>query len=44
MLEELASEEKWAKAFANSQEQLAKLADEALKEFREGRTKPFDED
>ena len=44
LLEELAMEQRWAKAFANSQEQLAALADEALTEFRKGRTRPFDED
>jgi len=41
VLEELASEEKWATAFAKSQDQLAKLASEALAEYNAGRTKPL---
>lgn len=32
LLEELASEHRWAELFANSQDKLAKLADEALAE------------
>jgi hypothetical protein len=39
MLEELASERQWARAFAKSQNKLAKLADEALTEFRQKKTK-----
>jgi hypothetical protein len=41
VLEELASEEKWAAAFAGSQDQLAKLAREALAEYNAGKTKPL---
>lgn len=41
-LEELADESKWHAAFASSQDQLAKLADEALQEFEEGKTAPLD--
>jgi len=38
ILEELASERRWGKAFAASEDVLAQLADEALAEHREGRT------
>jgi hypothetical protein len=41
ILEELATEERWAKSFANSQEQLAQLAREALAEYESGKTKPL---
>ncbi len=34
LLAELASERRWSEAFANSQDQLGKLADEALAEFK----------
>lgn len=44
LLEELASEERWLKAFEQSQGELAKLADEALEEFNLGRTKLLDTD
>ena len=42
ILEELASERRWAKAFAKSQDKLARLADEAVAEFRAGKTEPLD--
>ena len=38
LLEELASEHRWEKAFAGSHEALTHLADEALAEQRDGRT------
>lgn len=38
LLEELEDESRWQKAFAKSQDQLGKLADEALAEFRAGKT------
>jgi urease gamma subunit len=41
MLEELASEQKWSELLANSQDSLARLANEALAEHRAGKTKPF---
>jgi hypothetical protein len=44
LLEELASEHKWAGAFAHSHDQLAKLADEALEEHRKGLTEELDPD
>ncbi|MGA2984320.1 MAG: hypothetical protein ABSG32_10910 [Terriglobia bacterium] len=43
LLADLASERRWSEAFANSQDQLGKLADEALAEFESGKTKPLDE-
>lgn len=41
LLEELASEERWGKLFARSQGKLAQLADEAVAEYKAGRTKPL---
>jgi hypothetical protein len=41
LLEELASEQRWAESFAKSQDKLAKLAEEALVEYKAGRTKPL---
>lgn len=41
-LEELEDERKWDESFVSSQDQLAKLADEALQEFEEGKTTPLD--
>ena len=41
LLEELASEKRWADLFAKSQAPLARLAEEALAEHRAGKTKPF---
>jgi hypothetical protein len=38
ILDELASELRWKQAFESSPDKLAKLADEALVEYREGRT------
>ncbi|NEQ75820.1 MAG: hypothetical protein F6K23_23940 [Okeania sp. SIO2C9] len=32
-------EKRWAENFANSQDQLAQLADEAIAEFKQGKTK-----
>lgn len=44
LLAEMASERRWDQLFAQSQNQLEKLAEEALAEFQEGKTQPFDED
>ena len=44
LLEELASEQRWQKAFAESADVLACLADEALAEHRQGRTQELDPD
>ena len=41
VLDELASEKRWSESFARSQDVLAKLAEEALIEHAEGRTKPL---
>lgn len=41
-LKELEDEQKWDVSFAASQDQLAKLADEALEEFEAGKTTPLD--
>ena len=44
LLDEIASERLWDQAFAQSQNQIAKLADEALTEFKEGKTVLLDEE
>ncbi len=44
IFEELASEQRWSQSFAKSQDLLARLAEEALAEHREGRTQPLDVD
>ena len=44
ILEELASEQRWERAFSESSNALEELADEALAEHREGRTKRLDPD
>jgi len=41
LLEELASEKKWSELFAQSQDLLAKLAEEALAEHRAGKSMPL---
>jgi hypothetical protein len=42
ILEELASERRWDQAFANSADLLAQLADQALAEYRAGKTHVLD--
>jgi hypothetical protein len=44
ILEELDADEYWEAAFARSQDALERLADEALEEYRAGRTEPLDPD
>ncbi|MCI5217690.1 MAG: hypothetical protein D3914_00495 [Candidatus Electrothrix sp. LOE2] len=44
LLDELLAEKKWDSLFAESEDFLASLADEALKEYRAGRTEPLDLD
>jgi hypothetical protein len=44
MLAELEDEERWASAFAESQDLLAELADEALAEYEAGKTRSLDLD
>ena len=41
LLDDLASEERWEEAFAQSQDKLTMLAEEALAEFNQGKTKPM---
>ena len=41
ILAEIEDEKKWAENFANSQDQLTQLADEAIAEFKQGKTKPL---
>ncbi len=43
LIEEMADEERWAKAFERSQGALEKLAQEALEEYRRGETRPLEE-
>lgn len=43
LLADLSSERRWSEAFANSESQLAELADEALSEFDAGHAKPLSE-
>jgi F0F1-type ATP synthase membrane subunit b/b' len=43
LLEDLAAEEKWDETFAQSQDKLAQLADEALAEYRDSKTKKLEE-
>ncbi len=42
LLEEIASEGRWAEAFDGSRDALDRLAGEALEEHRRGRSKPLD--
>ena len=42
IMEEFLSEQRWTQAFARSQDQLSQLADEAIEECKQGRTKPWD--
>jgi len=44
LIEEIISEKKWGKAFADSEDILEKLADEALEEHAQGKTRLLDID
>jgi len=44
ILEELESDLRWDKTFEESADLLAQMAEEALKEHREGKTLPLDPD
>jgi len=44
VMEELESEKKWDDAFANSQDMLAQMAEQALVEHKESATRPLDVD
>lgn len=41
ILEEIEDEKRWQTSFANSEKQLEILAEEALKEFQQGKTLSF---
>lgn len=41
ILAEIEDEKKWQASFANSEKQLEMLAQEALREFKEGKTRPL---
>jgi hypothetical protein len=43
LLKEIESEQRWTEAFAKSEGKLAELADEAIAEFRAGKTKPLED-
>lgn len=42
MLDEIASEKRWEQLFSESEDTLSKLASEALKEHRQGKTRILD--
>ena len=42
LIDEIISEKKWEKAFAESESMLDTLANEALEEYKQGKTKPLD--
>ena len=42
LMEELASEHKWESILAGSQDKLTSLADQALSDYRKGRTSQLD--
>ena len=44
LLKELEAERKWDELFAESESLLDQLADEALEEYRSGKTKPLELD
>jgi hypothetical protein len=44
ILDEISSEQRWDAQFASSQDVLARLADEAVAEFDDGKTLPFEKD
>lgn len=44
LLEELEAERKWDRSFAESEDVLDRLADEAVEDHRRGKTKPLDID
>jgi hypothetical protein len=44
LLEELEAEKKWEQGFAESEDILERLADEALEAHKQGKTKPLNSD
>ncbi|MCX6156811.1 MAG: hypothetical protein WCK13_05415 [Ignavibacteriota bacterium] len=43
ILDEISDEDIWNEKFINSQEQLSILAEKALKDYKSGKTKPFND-
>ncbi|MDQ3180890.1 MAG: hypothetical protein M3Q33_10260 [Acidobacteriota bacterium] len=43
LLEDIRAEAKWDESFAASQDELSRLADEAVADFQNGKTKPLEE-
>jgi uncharacterized protein YcaQ len=43
LLKDIEAEEKWDETFADTQDELSQLADEALEDFEKGETKPIEE-
>lgn len=43
LLEEINAEADWDDSFASSQDDLSRLADEAVADFQNGKTKPLEE-
>lgn len=43
LLEDIQAEGKWDETFADSKDELSRLADEALSDFQNGKTKPLEE-
>jgi len=43
LLVELEDEDRWDEAFAKSQDQLARMADEAISEYKAGKTVPLED-
>ena len=43
LLEDINAEAKWDDSFADSQDELSRLADEAVADFQNGKTKPLQE-
>ncbi|MDQ3221674.1 MAG: hypothetical protein M3Q26_13180 [Acidobacteriota bacterium] len=42
LLEDIQEETKWDDTFADSQDELSRLADDALADFQNGKTKPLE--
>jgi hypothetical protein len=42
LLEDIQAETKWDDTFADSQDELSRLADDALADFQNGKTKPLE--
>lgn len=43
LLEDISAESDWDETFAGSQNELSRLADEAVADFQNGKTKPLEE-